>query len=100
MAALIVASDPIVFLNGMGNTAPLAATFVATSFLAGWLLGAAAGASSPDRFTLATEFATRNVAVAAALALTLAGRVEFAFFATAYFLTEIPLMLGATVVYR
>ena len=58
------------------------------------------GASFPDRFTLATEFATRNIAVAAAIALTLAGRVEFAHFGTAYFLIEIPVMLAATVVYR
>jgi hypothetical protein len=30
------------------------------------------------------EFATRNIAVATAIALTLAGRVELAVFATAY----------------
>ena len=88
------------FVHGLRDSVPLAATFVAASFLAGWLIGAATGASLPDRFTLAAEFATRNIAVAAAIALTLAGRVEFALFATAYFLTEIPLMLGATVVYR
>ena len=40
------------------------------------------------------------MAVAAAIALTLAGRFEVAVFATTYFLTEIPLMLGAIVVYR
>ena len=37
---------------------------------------------------------------ATAIALTLAGRVEFAVFATTYFLTEIPLMLCAIVVSR
>ena len=58
------------------------------------------GTVSDRRFTLATEFATRNMAVATAIALTLAGRVEFAVFATTYFLTEIPLMLCAIVVYR
>ena len=100
LIVLIVASDPVVFLHGLRDSVPLAATFVAASFLAGWLVGAATGASPPDRFTLATEFATRNMAVAAAIALTLAGRVEFAVFATTYFLTEIPLMLGAIVVYR
>ena len=97
---LIVASDPVVFVNGLSDTVPLGATFVAASFLAGWLIGAASGASPSDQFTLATEFATRNMAVATAIALTLAGRVEFALFATTYFLTEIPLMLCAIVVYR
>ena len=97
---LIVASDPAMFVHGLRGTVPLAATFVAASFLAGWLIGTVSGASPSDLFTLATEFATRNMAVATAIALTLAGRVEFAVFATTYFLTEIPLMLCAIVVYR
>ena len=100
LIVLIVASDPVVFVNGLSDAVPLGATFVAASFLAGWLIGAASGASPPDRFTLATEFATRNMAVATAIAVTLVGRVEFAVFATTYFLTEIPLMLCAIVVYR
>jgi ACR3 family arsenite efflux pump ArsB len=99
LIVLIVANDPVVFVSGLGNTVPLA-TFVATSFLAGWSVGAATGASRPDQFTLAAEFATRNIAVAAAIAVTLAGRVEFAVFATTYFLTEAPLMLGAIIVFR
>ena len=97
---LIVASDPVVFLHGLRDTVPLATIWVTLSFLAGWSMGSAIGASPADRFTLATEFATRNIAVATAIAVTLAGRVEFAVFGTVYFLTEIPLMLGATVVYR
>jgi len=97
---LIVASDPAMFVHGLRGTVPLAATFVAASFVAGWLIGAASRASAPDRFTLATEFATRNMAVAAAIGLTLAGRVEFAVFATTYFLTEIPMMLSAIAIYR
>ena len=58
------------------------------------------GASPSDRFTLAAEFATRNIAVATASAVTLAGRVEFALFATTYFLTGAPLMVGAIIVFR
>jgi bile acid:Na+ symporter, BASS family len=97
---LIVASDPAVFVHGLRDIVLLASVFVTTSLMAGWLIGAGIRASRPDRFTLATEFATRNIAVATAIALTLAGRVEFAFFGSAYFLTEIPVMLAATVVYR
>jgi len=100
LIVLIVASDPVGFVNGLASTVPLAATFVAASFLAGWFVGGVTGASRSDRFTLATEFATRNIAVAAAIAVTLAGRVEFALFATTYFLTEAPLMLGAIIVFR
>jgi len=97
---LIVASDPALFVHGLRRTVPLAATFVAASFVAGWVSGTVSGASPPDVFTLATEFATRNMAVATAIAVTLAGRIGFALFATTYFLTEIPLMLGAVLVYR
>jgi BASS family bile acid:Na+ symporter len=100
LIVLIVASDPATFVNGLSVTVPMAATFIAASFLAGWLTGAACRASRPDRFTLSTEFATRNMAVAAAIGVTMAGRVEFASFATTYFLTEIPLMLCAIAVYR
>ena len=100
LIVLIVASDPVGFTSGLSGTVPLGATFVAVSFLAGWLTGVAIGASPPDRFTLATEFATRNIAVATATAVTLAGRVEFALFATTSVLTEIPLMLCAILVYR
>jgi predicted Na+-dependent transporter len=100
LIVLIVASDPLGFVNGLAGTVPLAATFVAASFLAGWLVGGVAGASRWDQFTLAAEFATRNVAVAAAIEVTLAGRVEFALFATTYFLTEAPLMLAAIIVFR
>ena len=57
-------------------------------------------AAPADCFTLATEFATRNVAVATAIAVTLSGRVEFAIFGTAYFVTELPMMLGAIAIYR
>lgn len=100
LIVLIVASDPAGFANGLAGTVPLAATFVATSFLAGWFVGGVMGASRSDRFTLATEVATRNIAVAAAIAVTLAGRIEFALFATTYFLTEAPLMLSAIIVFR
>lgn len=78
----------------------VAAVFVVLSFAAGWLSGALVRASGADRFTLAAEFATRNIAVATAIAVTLLGRTEFAAFATVYFLTELPLMLGAVIVWR
>ncbi len=44
------------------------------------------------RFTVAAEFATRNVAVATTVAVTLLHRTDFAVFAVTYFITEVPLM--------
>ena len=53
-----------------------------------------------DRLTIAVEFGTRNLGVAMAVAVTLLGRVEFARFAYAYFLTEMPIMLLAAAWFR
>jgi ACR3 family arsenite efflux pump ArsB len=53
-----------------------------------------------DRFVLASEFGARNVGVATAIAVTILGRVEFARFAAAYAFVELPLMLGAVVLFR
>jgi bile acid:Na+ symporter, BASS family len=75
----------------------VAAVFVLASFVVGWLAGTAVRASSADRFTLATEFATRNVAIATTIAVALLGRTEFA---GVYFLTELPIMLTAALVWR
>ena len=67
---------------------------------AGWWTAALVTTDRRDRFTIAAEFGTRNVGVATAIAVTLLGRVEFSRFAATYFLTEIPLMLGAAAVFR
>lgn len=82
------------FVGGLGRTVPLAAVFILASLAAGWIVAWTVRASKDDRFTLAAEFATRNVAVATAIAVTLLGRFEFALFATTYFLTELPIMLA------
>jgi ACR3 family arsenite efflux pump ArsB len=78
----------------------LAAVFVTASFAVGWAVGAVVKVSGPDQFTLAAEFATRNVAIATSIAVTLLGRTEFAVFASVYFLTELPIMLAAVAVWR
>jgi bile acid:Na+ symporter, BASS family len=98
--ALVIANDPKLFLSGLPTTVPLAAAFVVCSMGAGWMTAATVTTDRRDRFTLAAEFGTRNVAVATAIAVTLLGRIEFARFATTYFLTEVPLMLLAVALFR
>ena len=97
---LVILDDPQAFTGGLSTTVPLSAAFVAASMGAGWITAAAVTADRGDRFTIAAEFGTRNVAVATAIAVTLLGRVEFARFATTYFLTELPLMLVAIAAFR
>jgi BASS family bile acid:Na+ symporter len=62
----------------------------------GWLLRVPPG----DIATIGILFAVRNVALATVISITLLNRVEYAGFATVYFLTEVPILLGAVTVFR
>jgi BASS family bile acid:Na+ symporter len=97
---LLIADQPEAFAAEWPATASIAVVFVLTSFAAGWGIAAVLTPDRRDRFTIATEFGTRNFGVAIAIAVTLLGRVEFARFATMYFLTELPLLLAAAVLFR
>jgi BASS family bile acid:Na+ symporter len=68
--------------------------------LAGGLAGWACAVPAGDRFALAMIFVVRNVAVATAVAVTVLGRVEFAVFATAYFLAQVPILVAALTLFR
>ena len=98
--ALIILDDPPAFFLSLRNTVPLAALFVLCSAAVGWATASIVSRDPGDRFTLAAEFGTRNLGVAMTVAVTLLGRVEFARFAYAYFLVEMPLMLAAIVWFR
>lgn len=100
LLALIITNDPDAFAAGLTETVPLAVVFVAASFATGRFVGTALRATRSEGFTLATEFATRNIGVAAAIAVTLLEQPAFAIFAATYFLTELPLMLFAVASYR
>jgi len=100
LIVFVIWSESAAFLGGLPRMVPLAATFITFSFAAGWVAGVIGRASLRDRFTLAAEFSTRNVAVATAIAVTLLERSDFAVFAATYFVTELPLMLVAVSVFR
>jgi BASS family bile acid:Na+ symporter len=97
---LIILEAPQAFVAGLSTTVPLAAMFVVSSIAAGWATAVLVTHDVRDRFTLAAEFGTRNVAVAMAIAVALLGRVAFARFAVTYALVEIPLMLAAVALFR
>ena len=87
--------DPAAFVAGLSTTVPLAAAFVACSLGVGWATAALVTRDVRNRFTVAAEFGTRNIAVATFVAVSVLGRVDFARFAVTYFLVEAPLMLAA-----
>ena len=95
MLALVILESPAAFTADLAATVPLAASFILGSMAAGWATSAFVTTDRRHRFTLMAEFGTRNFAAATAIAVTMLGRVEFARFATTYFLTELPIMLVA-----
>lgn len=88
------------FVRNLGVTAAASALFVVLAMTAGALVARAAGADRRERFTVPVEFATRNCAIAAAVAITLLGDTRFAVFATTYFFTESALILAAIAAFR
>ena len=67
---------------------------------AGLVLARLLRLSKDDSVTIGIGFAVRNVALALAVAVTLLNRIDYAVFAAVYFITEVPLLLGAVGVYR
>ena len=59
-----------------------------------WAIGQVMGLKRSDSITFAILFPVRNIALATAIAVSLMGRLEYAAFATAYFLSEASLLLG------
>lgn len=80
--------------------AALAAAFTMSAFAIGWLMAVLSGADSPQRFTLGAEFATRNVAIATAIGLSLGAQAEFVLFAGLYLTCEIPMLTVFAMAYR
>jgi bile acid:Na+ symporter, BASS family len=100
LIVFVIFQERDAFARELAPTAGVSAAFILASAGVGALLAWAAAGTRPDRFTLAVEFATRNVAIAAAVAITWAGHIHLAVFATTYFLTEVPIMLAAAAIYR
>jgi predicted Na+-dependent transporter len=76
------------------------AVLTGLALLAGYGTGWAGGGGTTDRFTVALVFVVRNVGIATAIAVTVLNQLEFAVFATAYFLSQLPLLLAAALVFR
>ena len=68
--------------------------------VAGWVTGWACALAATDRWALMMVLVVRNVLIAMAVAVTVLGRTEFAVFATAYFLNQVPLIVFTLVLVR
>jgi BASS family bile acid:Na+ symporter len=100
LLGFILVSEWDRFVTNLAATSAASALFVLLAMAAGWLVAILSGADRRERFTLSVEFATRNCAIAAAVAITLLGDTRFAVFATTYFFTEAALVGVAIVAFR
>ncbi|HXB57340.1 MAG TPA: bile acid:sodium symporter [Vicinamibacteria bacterium] len=89
------------FLAGaFWDTAAAAGLFTGLALLSGWAVARICGVGRGARLAVAFVFASRSVAVAIVVAVTLLKRPEFLLFATVFFLTHTALMLVAVAVVR
>ncbi len=100
LIAFVVVEQRETFLLQIREMTAIAAAMTVSALAAGAAVAFAVRADASDRFTLAVEFATRNVAIAAAIAVTLLADLRLAVFATAYFLVELPIVLAAVATFR
>lgn len=96
---LVIVNEAEQFAQAFADLAT-AAGVTAAGFGAAWATGVIAGAALPDCLSVGMVFVVRNVGIATAIAVTSLGRVEFAVFATAYFLAQVPLLLATVGVIR
>ncbi len=100
LLALLLSDLGASMTRDLGVTVLAALIYTALGLLAGWTIGFLAKADGRERFTLMTEYACRNLAVTALIGVTVLDRPDFLVFGIAFFLAQIPLMLGAVAVFR
>jgi BASS family bile acid:Na+ symporter len=100
LLGLVISVEAHRFADCWPETASAASLLTVLAFGAGWTTGWVSGARRPDCFAMGMVFAVRNVGIATAVAITVLGRTEFAVFAMAYFLTQVPLLLTAALISR
>jgi len=100
LLGFVIVQEAEQFASALTEIAAAAALLTVLAFGAGWATGWASAAGATDRFTVGMVFVVRNVGIATAIAVTALSRVEFAVFATAYFLAQVPILLAAVLVFR
>jgi bile acid:Na+ symporter, BASS family len=100
LLGFVIVQEAEKFTSALIDIGAAAALLTVLAFGTGWATSWASGAGVRDRFTVGMVFVVRNVGIATAIAVTVLGLVEFAVFATAYFLAQTPILLAAALVFR
>jgi BASS family bile acid:Na+ symporter len=82
------------------DTAAAASLFTGLALVSGWVIARVCGVGSGARLAVAFVFASRSVAIAMVVAVTLLNRPEFLLFGTVFFMTHTTLMLLAITLVR
>lgn len=100
LLGIIITQEAEQFASAFADLVAAAGLLTVLAFGAGWTSGWVGGAHATERFAVGMVFVVRNVGIATAIAVTALGRVEFAVFATAYFLAQVPMLLAVCLVAR
>lgn len=100
LLGVVIANETDQFINAFGDIVVATGLLTILAFSAGWGMAWASGAVLTDRFTVGMVFVVRNAGIATAMAVTVLGRLEFAVFATAYFLTQMPILVFLVVLFK
>lgn len=98
--ALIFIDERHAVIAMFGEAVTVIVAFTLLALLAGWTSAGALRLNRPDRLVVAIEFATRNVGIAALLALTTLQKPEFAAFGALCLLFQAPILLLALLLKR
>ncbi len=99
LVAAIIVSQRARLATEWRQTATTASLFIILALLAGAVFSRLLRLSKQDSLTATIAFPARNVALAMAIAVTLLNRIDYAVFVVVFFLTEVPLLLGAVAIY-
>ena len=84
----------------LSEVASAALLFSLCAIALAWIIGALAGLKHEDCFTLMLEFTVRNLAITAAIGITVLGNVEFLLFAAIFLVVQLLLAVMLTLIYR
>jgi BASS family bile acid:Na+ symporter len=98
--ALAIRTQPASALGQIGSLLPAVVTFIFLAMMAGVATGAVLALGADDRFTLLADFATRNLAIAAFVAVSVLGRSEFLLFGTVFFVVEGLVVVSLALLFR
>jgi BASS family bile acid:Na+ symporter len=84
----------------VAEMAGVSATFNVTVMVSAYALARTVGLHLGDRIAYVMGFSARNVAVAIVVASTTLGRLDYAVFVAAYFMTQMVITIGVIALFR